>query len=195
MEQRFLHGNVFPEDIANAIVVNFNQNNLEAQKFQFGNQTIVQIRSRQYRKSGGNTALSVVFQPIEDGVSVNIGQQSWFGIMASLGVSAISTLLNPAQIVDRLDDIAQDIENLQLNETIWDFIQRYARNMGAGFELSERLRTITCDYCLSANSFGVSNCIACGAPLGKQLPRICGNCGYVMAQNILKCTNCGSKYV
>ena len=192
MMQKFFHGKITTEGIADALLINFNRTNYETQRITTKDSIVIQIRTRRNRTSGGNTALSVILQSIADGVSVSVGQQAWFGILASLGVSAITTLINPVQLINRLDDIAQDIESLQLNDSVWDFILNFAKSQGAGFEISEVLRSITCAYCLSANPFNNSNCIACGAPLGKQQPGTCLSCGFVVAKNVRKCPNCGN---
>jgi len=117
--------------------------------------------------SGGQTALSVSLQKVEDGVSVQLGKQSWLGVAASLGMTALWTWHNPWNILTRLDDLAQDIENIQIIEDVWETIERTARAAGASFELSERLRRLVCPYCSTANPTGESHCIACGAPLGE----------------------------
>jgi len=121
---------------------------------------------------------------------VQVGKQAWFSIAASLGLSAISVLRNPLNLFGRIDDIAQDIENLQLRDEIWGVIDSTAKNLGAGFELSERLRRYVCNYCETPNPLGESNCIACGAPLGSIQPMTCKNCGYVITQSELYCPNC-----
>ena len=155
------------------------------------NEISVQIATAQQRISGGATALTVSLKAVEDGVSVSIGQQAWIGIAASLGKTALSAIKNPFSLIGRLDDLAQDIESLQMSEVVWKILDQTARNLGATLELSERLRRIVCEYCLAANPVGQSTCLACGAPLGEQQPRSCQRCGYVMNQNILTCPNCG----
>ncbi len=64
--------------------------------------------------SGGQTALTVAVQTTEDGVIIEIGQQAWLGVAASIGHTALSALRNPFSLLGRLDDLAQDIENIQL---------------------------------------------------------------------------------
>jgi RNA polymerase subunit RPABC4/transcription elongation factor Spt4 len=103
----------------------------------------------------------------------------------------MAALLNPWSLLNRLDDIAQDVENLQLSERVWQAIDQAARAIGAGYELSERLSRLTCEYCGTANPVGEAACIACGAPLGKSQPGTCPKCGYVVKPNELKCPNCG----
>jgi hypothetical protein len=112
------------------------------------------------------------------------------GIAASLGSTALSALRNPLSLLGRLDDLAQDIESLQLTEQIWAAIQELARTAAAGHELSERLRRMVCEYCDSANPVGEPRCIACGAPLGDVQPRTCLNCGFIVRSSETNCPNC-----
>ncbi len=191
MEQRFLHGDLQPQELAQCLVAEFNRGNLRAQAITRTDGVAVQIATRPGAQSGGQTALTVTFEKAADGVMVRLGQQEWFGTAASLGQTAIAALINPWNLLGRLDDIAQDVGNLQLTERVWNEINRAARAAGASHELSERLRRVTCSYCGVANPIGESNCVACGAPLGNAQPIACPNCGYVIAAGEAKCPNCG----
>ena len=135
MEQRIYHGNLTPIDLGNALIARFNRGNLRAQQLGDADRLIIQIGSRPGAISGGDTTLSVILQKIEDGVSVQIGQQAWLGIAASLGTTALFALRNPFNILGRLDDLAQDIQNLQINEQIWKAIDEIAHSAGASQEL------------------------------------------------------------
>jgi hypothetical protein len=191
MEQKIFHGPIEPEDVAMVLSSQFSRGAFKVLKQGTNEQMAVQIANNQ-AYSGGQTALTVIIQKIEDGVSVKIGQQALFGVAASLGYSIFSTLRNPWNLLGRLDDIATDIESLQLSQQVWDTVDAYARSVGANQELSERLRRLECDYCGSANPVGESNCIACGAPLGSQQPHTCSKCGYVFKTNEKFCPNCGT---
>jgi hypothetical protein len=190
MDQRVYHGNLSPTDLGDALVARFNRGNLRAQQFGDDNRLIVQIASRPGSVSGGDTALSVILQKIEDGVVVKLGQQSWLGIAASLGTTALAALKSPFNLLGRLDDLAQDIQNLQIDDQVWQAIDELARAAGASQELSERLRRIMCPYCRVANPVGESSCIACGAPLGEVQPRTCPHCGFVVKTSETICPNC-----
>jgi len=190
MEPRIFHGTLTPTDIAQVLVAEYNHGNLHAQPIGNNQQFIVQISSTQIPRAGGQTALSVVLKQVEDGVAVQIGKQDWMGIAASLGQTAFEALRNPWNLIGRLDDLSQDIENLQLTDQVWAVIENYARTSGATFELSDRLRRMVCNYCNTANPIGEPNCIACGAPLGDVQPRTCKNCGFVVKSNEAICPNC-----
>jgi hypothetical protein len=190
MEQRIYHGNLSPSDFSETLMAHFNRGNLRAQQLGDADRLIVQIGTRPGAMAGGDTTVSVILQKVEDGVAVQIGQQAWMGIAASLGTTALAAMRNPFNLLGRLDDLAQDIQNLQINEQVWQAIDEVARAAGASQELSNRLRRTVCPYCLTANPVGEPSCIACGAPLGEVQPRTCPNCGFVINNNETICPNC-----
>jgi hypothetical protein len=190
MERRIFHGNITPNSIAHALAGTFQRGNLRTQLLGEDEDLIVQISSRPGATSGGQTAVTIHLKKVEDGVLVEIGEQSWLGVAASIGSTAISTLFNPWNLIGRLDDLAQDIENIQLIDNVWLTINKTVRTAGASLQLSERLQRLTCNYCGTANQVGEGNCIACGAPLGKDQPRTCPKCGFVVLRGESKCPSC-----
>ncbi len=190
MERKIYHGKIKPVDIAQALLGEFNQGNMRAQTLGQSDKMIVQIGTRPGASSGGQTAMTVTIQKLDEGIIVEIGQQAWLGVAASLGMSALAALRNPFSLLSRLDDIAQDIENLQISERIWQIIAQTVRTAGASTELSDKLKRLTCEYCHAANPVGEASCIACGAPLGKAQPTTCKKCGYVVKSSDKTCPNC-----
>src|SRR5512134_3500560 len=160
MDRRIFHGNIKPNDIAHALMAEFNRGNMYAQVLGNKDKMAVQIATRAGAMSGGQTALTINIQTVEDGVMVEVGQQAWLGVAASLGQTAITALRNPFSLLGRLDDLAQDIENIQLNEKVWKTINRVAASVGASHELSDRLKRIICKYCATANPLGEGSCLA-----------------------------------
>jgi DNA-directed RNA polymerase subunit RPC12/RpoP len=190
MDRRIFHGDLKTEDFAIALVAQFHRGNYSAQSISSQGKDIVQVATLQRPVSGGQTALTVYLEQVEDGIAVQIGEQAWLGVAASLGTTILSVWRNPFNLINRLDDIAQDVESLQITEQVWQVIENVARMKGALFELSERLRRLTCEYCGTANPVGEPSCIACGAPLGKSQPSTCPNCGYVVTFGEKVCPNC-----
>ena len=190
MDRRIFHGNIEPNDIAQALVAEFSRGNMHAQIVGNAAKMAVQISTRQGAQSGGQTALTITIQDTDDGIMVDIGQQAWLGVAASLGQTAISALRNPFSLLGRLDDLAQDIENMQLSDRVWQLVDRTIATVGASYKLSDRLRRVTCDYCQTANPVGEGSCIACGAPLGNAHPTSCSNCGFAVSQAETVCPNC-----
>ena len=190
MEQRIYHGSIKPQDISRAIILHFNRGNWVVQQYGQGDRIGVQIATSRGPVSGGQTALGIQIYSVEDGVAVEVGQQAWVGIALSVGMTALSALRNPFSLLGRLDDIAQDYENITLTEEVWRVIDRTARAMGAGLSLSDRLRRVVCEYCGTGNPVGEGSCVACGAPLGHSQPGTCRNCGYVITDADRICPNC-----
>jgi DNA-directed RNA polymerase subunit RPC12/RpoP len=193
MDRRIFHGNITPNDLAHALIAEFNRGNMNTQVVGDKDRIAVQISTRLGMMSGGHTALTINIQKVEDGIMMELGQQAWLGVAASLGQTALSALRNPLSLLGRLDDIAQDIENMQLSENVWNIIDRTVATFGASHALSDRLTRITCDYCGSANPLGEGNCVACGAPLGEVHPVTCRNCGFAVSASEIICPNCNKK--
>ena len=190
MDRRIFHGPIDADELGRVLVAQFNRSNLRAQQFTKRGKVIVQVATRQRPVSGGNTALTIYLEQVEDGVAVQVGEQAWLGIAASIGSTILSVWSNPFNLIHRLDDIAQDVENIQISDQVWQIIENYAQMRGATFELSERFRRMTCEYCEIANPVGESRCLACGAPLGDVQPDTCQNCGYVISPDEETCPNC-----
>ena len=193
MERRIFHGILSPTDIAQALLAEFNRGNIRAQVLGKSDKLAVQIGTHPGAASGGQTAITVTIQKVTDGIMVELGQQAWFGVAASLGQTAFSLFRNPFSLIGRLDDLAQDIESLQLSESVWQVIARTAASAGASHQLTDRMSRLTCEFCQTANPLGEPSCIACGAPLGKAHPSSCRYCGFVILRNEKKCPNCGQK--
>ena len=190
---RIYHGDISPSDIARDLIAYYNRGAYFVQQIGRDPQIALQIATRQFQKSGGQTALTITIHSVEDGISVQVGKQAWLGVAASLGVTALQAIRNPFSLIGRLDDIAQDIESLRLSDEIWEVIEKTVQQLGAGKELSDRLKRYVCPYCNTANPPGESRCIACGAPLGDIQPTACLNCGFVVSSLERYCPNCQSE--
>lgn len=193
MDRYTFHGPLSVEDLANALISEFNHGTRRAQALGDDEVCVVQITSIRNPASGGRTALSIHLTKIEDGVQIQFGQQEWLGVAASLGKTALGALLRPATLLARLDDLAVDIKSLQLKDQVQETIDRVAKAAGASFELSERLRRLTCAHCSTANPVGEPHCIACGAPMGPSQPVTCPHCGFVTSSEEILCPDCGKK--
>ena len=195
MEQRIFHGNLSPTDIAEALLAHFNRGNLHTQVVGGSDTMRVQIATRPGASSGGQTALTVQIQKVEDGIMISVGEQAWLGVAADMGQTVIAALMNPINLLGRLDDIAQDIENMQMVENVWQVITKAAQAAGASTQISERLQRLSCEFCGTANPVGQGSCIACGAPLGSIQPRTCPNCGFVVLRGERTCPSCSKPIV
>jgi hypothetical protein len=189
---RTYHGAIEPKELANAVLAAFNQGNLRCQQIGQGDKLMLQIATRDYAQSGGKTAITVNIQKVQDGVTVATGEHEWLGVAASLGQTALAAIMNPWNILNRLDDLAQDINSLTLEQKVWEAIEKYASAHKATKLISDRLSTLNCPYCDTANKVAAGSCEGCGAPLGARQPVGCPKCGNVMPAKSAFCSNCGT---
>jgi len=192
-ETRIYHGDVNPSDIARDIIAHFNRGSYRVQQIGRDPKIAIQIATHQFARSGGQTALTITIHKVEEGISIQIGKQAWLGLAASLGVTALSALRNPLTLLNRIDDIAKDIESLQLDDEVFEVIENSLKQHGVSTALSDRLRRYVCPYCNTANPPGESRCIACGAPLGDIQPQTCAKCGFIVRNFEDVCPNCHAK--
>jgi hypothetical protein len=193
MKSKIYHGDLKLDQIAAALGAFFDRGGLTTDVTTDDDQAVVQISSRPGFSSGGQTHLGVSMLQGGDRLEVTVGDQGIFGLAGSLGTSALLGLLNPWNLLGRIDDIAQDIEHLTLEDQVWAVIDKLAAEAGASQRLSEKLQRLTCAYCGVANKVGDGNCQACGAPLGEVQPKTCPRCGYLVFRDEPKCPKCGYK--
>jgi hypothetical protein len=103
--------------------------------------------------------------------------------------------MNPWNLLGRLDDIAQDVENLQIAESVWQVVTKAAQAAGASTQISARLQSLSCEFCGTGNAVGAGSCVACGAPLGSLQPRTCPACGFVILRGERNCPSCSKLIV
>jgi DNA-directed RNA polymerase subunit RPC12/RpoP len=192
MEERTFHGAVTPQVLTQALLAEFDRAGYQVQSLGDPDHTVIQIASQGGSHSGGQTSITVHLIEVEDGVLVRMGQQAWFGVAASLGMTALAALRNPFSLVGRLDDLAQDLSSIQLTDRIWACLGQTAESLGASHEISQALRRVTCAYCGSANPVGSATCVCCGAPMGAAQPVACPECGYVLTAGATRCPKCGT---
>lgn len=191
MDEKIFYGEIQIEDIANALLAEFNQPPWQAQRYgDDGRRIAVQIASRPNLQSGGATALTLHLQKLSNGVMVQMGQQAWLNLAASVGTTILVALRNPWHLLSRLDDLAQDFESLQLRDHVWEVIESVCNSAGASHKIDAAIKQQRCEYCLTPNPTETSHCLACGAPLQIKTVTTCPHCGFIVQKNEVMCPNC-----
>jgi hypothetical protein len=188
MEQRTYHGKVTPRDIANVLVSRFTSDDLSAVATGDAEKIIVNISSAGYQ--GGRTALAVGLSPASNGVLVTVGDHNLLGLAADLVQTGLGAWRNPLALIGEIDDVARNMEKLNLPAQVWEAVDHYCQSMGAG--LTPEPTTVTCPYCGVLGPIGAGTCAACGAPLGRAQPVTCPKCGKLLPADLDYCTRCGS---
>ncbi len=196
MEQRVYHGQVSPEDVAQALLDEWDQGDTMAQAFGEEGRVIVQIgqRSAGWFSDEPRQALTLGIEPIADGLRVTMGQQQWYqdGGIQFIGGGLIG--LFPFFFAFPLGQLfggAEDDIDQRLPARVWQSIERFAGNTGAATGATRRLTTIPCPSCGVANAQGAERCSACGTSL--TAPAGCPNCGHTNPPGANFCNRCGAQ--
>lgn len=114
-------------------------------------------------RSGSKISLGMVIQKIEDAVQVDIDEPEWINIAGSLGKTVIGAVINPMNLLGRIDDISVDVVNMQLV----DRVKQLINEISAADIQADKLRVDRnrCKYCGSRNLDDITHCTSCGAPL------------------------------
>ncbi len=191
MEQKTYHGKITPQELAQVLVGRFNTADMSATVSGEGAKLIVHLEAGGY--SGGQTSLAVGLAPVADGVTITVGDQNLLGVAADLLQSGLKALWNPVTIIGEIDDVARNVERLNLPQQVWETVDHYCQSVGAG--LTPELSGVTCPYCGVLNPLGTGQCPQCGAPLGQAQPITCPQCGKTLPPHLKFCTRCGTSLV
>jgi len=190
MEQRTYHGDLGPDEIANALLAQFNQGTFAAQRISQGDRALVQVGTRDRRNRVEN-ALTVTISKTPDGVNVAVGDQQLLDAAADLAQAGLGALFNPLSLLGNLGEIASDVSSFSLTQQVWETVDKYCKSVGAGLGGAPEKTTIGCPYCGVANPPGSPTCLGCGAPLGDAQPIYCPQCGQVAPHGKF-CSRCGA---
>ncbi len=191
MEQRGYHGDLDAEDMARALVVQFNQGETRAQWMRGkAGRAVVQIRMRKREWRDPEGAITLHLTSSETGLVVSMAEQRWLGVAADLAKSGLLTILNPWNIVGELDDIARNVRSIQLRDELWNAVELYCRTAGAGSGVGPAPQHVVCPYCGTPNELGTMICQACRGPLAEAQPVACAKCGFLNDPDAQYCVNC-----
>ncbi|RME31549.1 MAG: zinc ribbon domain-containing protein [Thermoflexia bacterium] len=192
MEQRIYRGEIDPQALADALVLQFNTGNLMAQRVGRGDNVLVQIATRDWDWGGPQSALTLGISRVEGGIRVTMGQQQWLGAVADLAQTGLMALINPLSLITRIDDIARSIAGLTLPQQVWEAVEHYCESAGARLAGALEEETVVCAYCGVGNPIGAAKCSACGAPLAAARPIVCPRCGKRSGPDARFCSHCGT---
>ena len=151
MAKKIFHGNFTPDDLAALLICISTVAILKCKRLAQEMRSRCKFGQKGRLNPAGKLRSALSFQAFDDGVIISSGEQQWMGIAASLGYSALAALRNPLSLLGRIDDIAQDIEYLNLEEEIWNVLTSNVKIKGSQYNFLIALRRIVCDYCDTAN--------------------------------------------
>ena len=143
MEQRTYHGDLSPDEIANALLAQFNQGSFAAQRLSQGDRALVQVGTRD-RHNRIENALTVTISKTPDGVNVAVGDQQVLGAAADLAQAGLGALFNPLSLLGNLGEIAGDVSSFSLPQQVWETVDKYCKSAGGGLGGSPKQLTVAC---------------------------------------------------
>ena len=112
---------------------------------------------------GSRTSIYVYAKKQNNDLLVTVSDQEWSSIASSLGTTLLSAAINPINLLHRLDDLAVDVQNIQLSDRVKTFVKEFKQHKS---DLAiEEIDRYSCKYCKSKNEPKSTHCRACGAPL------------------------------
>lgn len=189
MEQRTYHGKITPEELAQALTARFSGDDLSATVAGEEGRLLVSISSSGWQ--GGRTALQVGLSAVvSGGVLVTVGEHDVLGVASDLLQTGLAAMVNPLTVIGEMNDVARNVERLQLPKLVWETVDHYASSVGAG--LTPDPVVVTCPYCGVDSPIGVTKCSSCGASLASAQPLTCAKCGKILPATLKYCTRCGA---
>lgn len=195
MEQRMYQGQIDPNDLAQALLDEWDRGDTIAQALQGDREIIVQIGQREGGWLGDEPrqALTIGLEPTGDGLRVTMGQQQWYKEqqIQIFGGGLIGFF--PFFFAWPLGDIfggGSDQVDQSLPGQVWRFIEQYTSTRGAATGATHRLAMHPCPNCGVANPQGAERCSACGASLTG--PTACPRCHQLNPASANFCLNCGT---
>lgn len=194
VEQRAYHGEIKPEDLARALVMQFNEGETRAHAIRGeAGRAVIQIQSRKVEYGDPSTAVTVQVSPTKTGITVSVSEQKLLGVAADMAKSGVKAWLNPLNLLGELDDIARNVRWMGLRSEIWKAVDEYCQLQGSARSAGGLLMNVACPYCGTPNEIGTATCVACKAPLAEAQPIVCGRCGFLNQPEAELCVNCGAK--
>ena len=164
MKQFLIERSVQPKEFIDRLAFEFDNATFDVLIQQnLKDQNVAKIITDSRTLSESQTSLIVVAELTEKGLLVTVSDQEWGGIAASLGTTVVAAILNPINLVGRIDDLAADVQNLQLGDKVEQFIRNFSDNMVN--KSSALAPKSVCKYCRSRNEDTATHCASCGAPL------------------------------
>lgn len=164
MEQYLLKDYNQPDEFIRSLVHEFDTDSFDVFTEIEPDETISAHLTSQNQFGGGSrTSIYVYVRKQKDDLLITVSEQEWSSIASSLGKTIFSTVINPINLLHRLDDIAVDVQNLQLGDRVARFVKTFKQKKDE--LVSTETERYTCGYCKSRNPAKSTHCVACGAPL------------------------------
>ena len=185
------HGGIRAAALADQLAARFNDRQHRVSIRQQGETALVQIGSKH------GTPVSVHIADIEGGVMVTMSRdRDWLDRTADASDLLERAARDPFSLLTSIPDVIGELRGESLVPAIWNTINDLlALSRSLAGEVKAPKNPKVCQYCLTASPAEEEHCIACGAPLPVDLPRLCPKCGRAHTSDALFCQSCGTRLV
>lgn len=194
MEQRIYHGSIDPDQLAQALLDEWDQGETIAQALEAEGGIVVQIGQREagWFSDEPRYALTIGIEQLDARVQVSMGQQQWYKAGGQIIVGGLFGFVPfffawPLGGLFGGDDPPIDRD---LPGQIWQTIERFTAQSGAATGPTRRLATVVCPACGVSNPQSAAYCSACGQSLRATN---CPQCGRANPPGANFCIRCGAK--
>jgi hypothetical protein len=191
MDQRMFHGDITAAALADQLAARFNDRQHRTSIQRGDGTALVQVGSKH------GTPLTVNIAGTSGGVLVTMSRdRDWLDRVADAGEMIERATSNPFSLLAMVPDVIGELKQENIAPQIWNAINDIcALTRSLAGEEHAPGSPINCPFCFTANPPGSQNCIACGAPLPVDLPRVCPKCGRGHTSDALFCQACGTRLV
>jgi hypothetical protein len=190
--QRMFHGHITAAALADQLAARFNDRHNRTAVSGGSGTALVQIGSKH------GTPVSVHIADTEGGVLVTMSQdRDWLDKAGDTGEwIARAATGNVISLLAMVPDVIGELQKENITPAIWDVINDICGLTRAlAGEEHAPLNPKECSYCHTANPPEAERCLACGAALPVDLPRVCPKCGRAHTSDALFCQACGTRLV
>jgi len=192
MAQRMFHGTINAATLADQLAARFNDRQNRTSVNQGSGTALIQIGSKH------GTPVTVHIADIAGGVLVTMSRdRDWLDRSADIGeMIERAAASNPISLLAMIPDVVGELQKENIAPAIWDAINEIcALSRSLAGEKNAPANPKVCEYCLTANPPENERCLACGAALPVDLPRLCPKCGRGHTSDALFCQACGTRLV
>ena len=190
--QRMFNGHITAGVLANQLAARFNEAHYQTRISSGSGTALIQIGSSH------GTPVTVDIADTDGGVLVTMGsERDWLDRASDVsGRIERAASGNFISLLSMVPDVIAELQKENIAPAIWDAVNdicSLTRSLAG--EKHAPSNPKVCVFCQTANPPENEQCLACGAALPVDLPRVCPKCGRGHTSDALFCQACGTRLV
>jgi hypothetical protein len=190
--QRMFNGHITASALADQLAARFNEAHYQTRVSTGNGTALIQIGSHH------GTPLTVDVADTEGGVLVTMGSdRDWLDRASDVSERIERAASgNLVSLLSMVPDVIAEMKKDNIAPAVWEAINdicSLTRSLAG--EKNAPANPKVCLFCHTANPPENELCLACGAALPVDLPRVCPKCGRGHTSDALFCQTCGTRLV